>query len=68
MPIFEYECQACNNKFEELVSSATTAIACPRCNSTDTRKQLSMFAASTGSSAGSMPSCASSGCGGSGFS
>ncbi len=66
MPIFEYECQACSEKFEELVSSNTTAVVCPHCNSTDTRKLLSVFAASGGSSSGSMSSCA--GSSGSGFS
>jgi putative FmdB family regulatory protein len=66
MPLFEYECRSCSYKFEELVSSRQTTVVCPRCNSADTRKLISTFAAAGGSS-GSMPSCARPGCG-SGFS
>jgi putative FmdB family regulatory protein len=68
MPIFEYECKACNHKFEELVSSKTTTVVCPRCQSTETRKLLSMFAAASGSGSPSGSSRVGSGCGGTGFS
>lgn len=67
MPIFEYECKSCSNQFEELVSSRETAVVCPSCNSTDTRKLMSVFAASN-SGGGAVPSCYSPGCGSSGFS
>lgn len=67
MPIFEYECAACGAKFEELVPHAETKVNCPQCKSTDTRKLLSVFASSMGSSGSSAPSCSTGGCGGGGF-
>jgi len=66
MPLFEYECKKCSHKFEELVSSGQTEIACPQCGSTDTRKLISVFARSAAGAA-SAPSCYRPGCGGSGF-
>jgi putative FmdB family regulatory protein len=66
MPLFEYECRSCSYKFEELVSSRQTTVVCPRCQSTDTRKLISTFAAAGGSS-GATPSCYQPGCGSSGF-
>lgn len=66
MPIFEYQCEACDEKFEELVPSSDSKVSCPKCHSRETRKLLSVFAAS-GSGSSSSPSCARPGCG-SGFS
>ena len=66
MPLFEYECRSCTYKFEELVSSGQTVAVCPRCNSSNTRKLLSVFATSGGSGR-AMPSCYQPGCGGAGF-
>lgn len=31
MPIFEYECQKCGKKFEELVRSHEEEVRCPKC-------------------------------------
>jgi putative FmdB family regulatory protein len=67
MPLFEYECRSCSYKFEDLVSSRQTTVVCPRCQSTDTRKLISVFAASAGSGGDTLSSCARPGCG-SGFS
>jgi putative FmdB family regulatory protein len=47
MPIFEYTCSDCDNRFELLVQ-ASTRIACPSCQGTKLEKQLSVFAAGTG--------------------
>ena len=66
MPIFEFECRICSYKFEDLVSSGQTDIACPKCGSIETRKLLSVFAATAGSSSSATP-CGQPGCG-SGFS
>ncbi len=46
MPIYEYSCAACDSKFELLLqmSNATSTPPCPTCNSSDTRKLLSLFA------------------------
>jgi len=43
MPIFEYRCKECSNRFETLVRSSTT-VECPSCKSTALEKQLSVFA------------------------
>jgi len=53
MPIFEYRCKDCGEKFETLVysSSGTEEIECPECGSTQTEKQMSMFASSGGNGA-----------------
>lgn len=46
MPIYEYVCQSCNTKFEKLVRSMSDSapIACPKCQSTQTQRALSVFA------------------------
>src|SRR2546423_2408044 len=68
MPIYEYNCRKCENKFEKLVKNAAAAeaVICPECGSKDTAKALSVFAA--GSSGGGKTSGLSQGmwgrCGG----
>jgi len=52
MPIFEYKCSSCDKLFETLVRSGSEP-TCPNCGGTYLAKQLSMFAAATGSSGGS---------------
>jgi putative FmdB family regulatory protein len=49
MPLFEYECAQCGHRFEELVTGADTAVACPKCGTDEVRRRLSVFAASGGS-------------------
>lgn len=66
MPIFEYRCNDCSAKFEELVSRSDDKVSCPECGSENTSKLLSMFAASA--SGGAVPSRATGGCGTGGFS
>ncbi|MEW5796556.1 MAG: zinc ribbon domain-containing protein [Candidatus Zixiibacteriota bacterium] len=68
MPLYEYECKQCAYKFEELVSSNVTTVVCPRCSSTETRKLLSVFAATTSGGGDTAPSCSRPGCGRPGFS
>jgi putative FmdB family regulatory protein len=53
MPIYEYECQACGEKFElrRSISDNDSEIECPRCGTAKPRRVLSLF--SKGSSAGS---------------
>jgi len=43
MPIYEYACQKCGREFESLVRSNTVP-ECPRCQSTQLEKRLSVFA------------------------
>lgn len=40
MPIYEFECEGCGTRFEELVA-ADAPIACPACASGRTRRLLS---------------------------
>ena len=45
MPIYEFECTACGERFERLVARPTDGGgACPRCHATDARRLLSPFA------------------------
>lgn len=71
MPIYEYTCQKCQTKFEQLVRSMTgeQKFACPQCGSNQTARALSVFAvgaegAGKSSAAGDAPMCGR--CGGPG--
>lgn len=46
MPIYEYQCRACGHRFEGLVLAGKTP-ACPKCQSEDLDRLLSMFAVNT---------------------
>ncbi|MEA4812922.1 MAG: zinc ribbon domain-containing protein [Anaerolineaceae bacterium] len=62
MPLYEYLCQDCQKKFEELrsFSSADEARPCPRCGSLHNTRQLSRVnAISEGKSLGGSHSCGS---------
>ena len=65
MPIFEYLCEDCGNKFEKLVRRDTDEILCPSCGQSHLEQQYSSFAAHANgrdSMANSMPSCPSGMC------
>jgi len=66
MPIYEYQCQDCNTKFEKLVRRATEAedVNCPSCGQKHLSQQYSTFAAhANGAPARSeAPSCPSGMC------
>jgi putative FmdB family regulatory protein len=67
MPIYEYRCESCSEKFELLTRFAErdTAQACPACESTKTRVMVSSFAVAGGGSLESMdfgPSESGGGC------
>ncbi|RJQ53357.1 MAG: zinc ribbon domain-containing protein [Nitrospiraceae bacterium] len=66
MPIYEYVCLKCNNKFSLLqsLSPAEKNSECPRCASREVKKIVSSFCCSSGSSG--PPSLPSSGFGGGG--
>ena len=69
MPVFEFECVSCGDRFERLVFSATSTVSCPDCGSTELEKLPSTFgmsgverqtantAACASCSAGSCSSC-----------
>jgi putative FmdB family regulatory protein len=41
MPIYEFECGGCGERFEELVAAGAPAVPCPRCGAADTERLLS---------------------------
>jgi putative FmdB family regulatory protein len=41
MPIYEFECEECGGRCEELVAAGAEGIACPECGSTRTRRLMS---------------------------
>jgi putative FmdB family regulatory protein len=45
MPIYEYRCGACGQRFEELVSASNEdVLPCPSCGSAETVRLYSSFA------------------------
>jgi putative FmdB family regulatory protein len=52
MPLFEYVCEGCGNKFEKLVLSPARErqLQCPRCGSGAVKKALSVFGTTHGNS------------------
>jgi putative FmdB family regulatory protein len=63
MPIYEYVCDDCGERYERLVMNQKQAITCPKCASAKHTLQLSVFAAPSNgkSSAGSSASASSGG-------
>jgi putative FmdB family regulatory protein len=41
MPIYEFECKGCGERFEELVAAGAEGVACPSCGAHETRRLLS---------------------------
>ena len=67
MPIYEYRCDDCGNKFEKLVRRASDVpeLECPSCGQKHLRQELSTFAAHAGNGSSKqpeMPQCPSGGC------
>jgi len=59
MPLYEYKCCKCGEKFEELVSSSDATVRCPECGSEETERLISVFAAGNTGSTGGSVSCGS---------
>lgn len=57
MPLFDFECRECHERFEEIVSSETRVV-CPDCGSGDVAKLWSPFAVGRGGSSASASRCA----------
>jgi putative FmdB family regulatory protein len=62
MPIYEYRCEACGDKFEKLVRRTEEALeaGCPACGDHHLKQEYSTFsarAASPRAGASEMPSC-----------
>ncbi len=63
MPIYEFRCNTCRKKFEELVSSRDAEVRCPKCRKTDVTRLMSAFSVksagpSRGAAAPAGKSCA----------
>jgi putative FmdB family regulatory protein len=59
MPLYEYICQTCDERFEKLIRGDTRAqqIVCPSCASAAIKRALSTFATSGSSAAPATPTC-----------
>ena len=59
MPIYEYRCDSCGDKFEKLVrasdSTAVIAAGCPSCKQNHLQQEYSTFSARANSSAAGAP-------------
>jgi putative FmdB family regulatory protein len=47
MPIYEYECRRCGERFEYLLLKSSPAAACPSCQNTDLEQLISKCAVSS---------------------
>lgn len=52
MPIYEYVCEQCEERFEKIVINKQVEISCPKCGSKKATIQLSVFATAGGGSSG----------------
>lgn len=64
MPLYEYRCTGCGERFEVLqrMGEGAAALACPRCGAARPERQLSTFAASGGGAAAAAASAAATCC------
>ena len=71
MPMYDYRCKNCGEKFEELVFSSSIPdedVTCPNCNENKSERLLSAPMVSTNSSSSTESTSSTTGCGHSGFS
>jgi putative FmdB family regulatory protein len=67
MPIYEYHCDTCSNKFETLVLRKLETVQCPACGGTQLSKLISAHAVGSGmpdTACGSAPCSPAPACGG----
>ena len=62
MPLFEYECQECGFRFEELRMSweVGNELRCPQCSAENIVKLLSSFSSGSNSNANKAANCSTS--------
>ncbi len=65
MPIYEYECPACQAVFERLIRNPReeAELACPKCEATNVSRKLSVFAARSAAPARALPTGGGCACG-----
>ncbi|MCX5781345.1 MAG: zinc ribbon domain-containing protein [Elusimicrobia bacterium] len=61
MPIYEYLCNKCKEKFEKLIIEKGNTVKCPKCGSAEVEKQFSSFSGGS-SKKTAKASCPSGGC------
>lgn len=66
MPLYEYRCRECGNRFEVLqrLGQGAEGLTCPKCGAQQLEKQYSTFASAGGTAQGGS---AAGGCGPGGF-
>ena len=47
MPIYEFACKKCKKEFEELVFKTDEPVHCPKCNSSQVKRLMSVAAIKT---------------------
>ena len=52
MPIYEYQCCKCCEQFERLVFRSDEAVSCPKCESADVQKMMSVCGFKSGGDKG----------------
>ena len=59
MPLYEYICQTCGERFEKLIRSQTASatVICPNCASEAVRRALSTFTTGGGAIERTSPAC-----------
>jgi len=50
MPIYEYHCGKCENRFEILVRTERQKVGCPKCRSRKVERKFSVFGLNLGAS------------------
>ncbi len=70
MPLYEYSCRQCGQRFEVLqrIGADASGVSCPKCGGREVAKQLSTFASSVQGSAMPCGAPNASACGSGGFS
>ncbi len=65
MPLYEYSCRACRERFEVLqrMGEGSESIRCPECGAAEVERKLSTFAAAVGHGGSSGGAADFGGCG-----
>ncbi|MEZ6136932.1 MAG: zinc ribbon domain-containing protein [Pirellulaceae bacterium] len=58
MPLYEYQCDSCQQRVEVLVRNSSETPQCPECGSKKLKKELSVAAAPAVSGSVGLPTCA----------
>ncbi|ROQ93580.1 FmdB family zinc ribbon protein [Desulfosoma caldarium] len=56
MPIYEYRCESCGERYECLVFRSNEEVCCPKCGSSQAHKEMSVFGFKSGGEKGAASS------------